>query len=100
MKNRYFKNVVSLQFELNRCVGCKRCVEVCPHQVFAMADGRCQIKDRDACMECGACVMNCPTEALSVKQGVGCAAAILKSMITGEEASCDCGGDDSPQSCC
>lgn len=30
-----------------------------------------------SCMECGACAINCPVEAISVRPGVGCAAAIV-----------------------
>lgn len=101
MKNRYFKNVVSLKLEKSRCVGCRRCLEVCPHLVFELVEGQSQIRDKDACMECGACAMNCPTDAIAVKTGVGCASAILKSIFTGAEPSCDCdGGHESDSSCC
>jgi ferredoxin len=33
------------------------------------------------CMECGACSLNCPADAIEVKSGVGCAAAVLHSML-------------------
>jgi ferredoxin len=39
-------------------------------------------------MECGACAGNCPFGALEVHKGVGCAAAILYGLLTGEEPSC------------
>lgn len=101
MKNRYFKNVVSLKLDKSRCVGCRRCLEVCPHLVFELFEGQSQIRDKDACMECGACAMNCPTDAITVKTGVGCASAILKSIFTGSEPSCDCdSGHESDSSCC
>lgn len=97
MKMGYLKNVVSLRFDQEACVGCGRCLEVCPHAVFVLEGGRCKIVDRDACMECGACARNCPVEALWVRNGVGCATGILnavlgvKSGCCGEEQSC-CGG--------
>nr|MDA8132475.1 4Fe-4S binding protein [Elusimicrobiota bacterium] len=52
----------------------------------------------DLCMECGACAGNCPVEALSLKKGVGCAAAVITGFIKGTEPVCGCGegGDD----CC
>ncbi|MDR2865805.1 MAG: 4Fe-4S binding protein [Methanomassiliicoccaceae archaeon] len=90
---RYIRNVVTLQLDVKKCLGCRRCEEVCPHRVFAMNDMKASIKDRDACMECGACALNCPTRAISVKPGVGCAAAIIKGMLTGKEPSCDCSDD-------
>ncbi len=67
----YLKNVVTLELNTERCVGCGMCVQVCPHDVFQMADGRAHIQQRDACMECGACSLNCPTSAIQVKSGVG-----------------------------
>ena len=85
---RYLKNVVTLSLDEYRCIGCKMCLIVCPHQVFFMNGKKARIADRDACMECGACAMNCPTEAISVNRGVGCAAAVLNSYLGGKEISC------------
>lgn len=50
-------------------------------------------------MECGACTMNCKFGAIKVYSGVGCAAAIIKSMITGGLLSCGCSGAVS-SGCC
>jgi len=91
---RYLKNVVTLALDADGCIGCGRCIEVCPHAVFAMRDGRAVIHDRDACMECGACARNCPVEVITVEAGVGCAQAVLNSWRTGK-CDCDCGA-----SCC
>ena len=96
MALKYLKNVVTLSFDIERCTGCGRCMEVCPHGVFDLEGGKAQIVERDLCMECGACALNCQAEALTVNAGVGCAAAIIKSWFTGGEPSCDCGGGD----CC
>jgi len=56
--------------------------------------------DRDRCMECGACVGNCAFGALKVDKGVGCAAAVINSMIRGGEPSCDCSGPNKTGDCC
>lgn len=77
MALRYLDNVTTLDFDAKNCIGCGMCTEVCVHGVFALANGTARIVDRDACMECGACAMNCPVEAVSVRPGVGCAAAIV-----------------------
>ena len=95
---KYLANVTTLTYAADKCVGCGRCVEVCPHGVFTLQDGRAQITDRDRCMECGACALNCDFGALAVNSGVGCAAALINSMITGEEPSCGCG--DTTTGCC
>jgi ferredoxin len=101
MNQQYLKNVVTLRYDPEKCIGCGRCAEVCPHAVFAVEDRLARVADRDRCMECGACALNCPTEAIAVQAGVGCAAAILVGMLTGREPSC--GGpesDGSGASCC
>lgn len=95
---KYLANVATLHYDREKCAGCGRCVEVCPRGVFAMQGKRAEIIDRDLCMECGACAKNCEFGALAVNSGVGCAAAIINSMITGGEPSCGCG--DSTSGCC
>jgi ferredoxin len=78
---RYLTNVSTLAMEASACIGCGRCVEVCPHQVLSL-DGRgAGIRDRDACMECGACAKNCPTGALQVEAGVGCASGLVTEWL-------------------
>ncbi len=88
---KYLKNVTTLEYDSSKCIGCKMCIEVCPHNVFKMADKRVEIIDKDKCMECGACEINCITNALSVKKGVGCAAAVIWGFVKGTEPNCDCG---------
>lgn len=91
MMLRYLKNVATLTVEKEKCIGCGMCMEVCPHAVLAMnGHKQVQILDRDACMECGACALNCPTEALRVNSGVGCATAVINSMLGRSSAACCC----------
>ncbi len=97
---KYLLNTASLEIFPERCVGCGMCNEVCPHGVFAIKDKKAVILNRDQCMECGACVSNCAFGALTVNRGVGCAAALINSLITGGEPSCDCSGDNKKGSCC
>jgi NAD-dependent dihydropyrimidine dehydrogenase PreA subunit len=96
MSFKYLKNVATLSLAAERCVGCGRCVDVCPHGVFSTADKKARIVEKDVCMECGACAVNCPARAIEVSAGVGCATAIIKGWITGSEPSCDCGSSE----CC
>jgi len=94
----HLKNVVTLKLNTDRCLGCGRCWEVCPHGVFAADDMKVRIVRRDACMECGACAKNCPLNAIYVRSGVGCATAVIKGWLTGKEPNCDCSGSD--DDCC
>lgn len=93
---RYLKNVTTLQLDVEKCTGCRRCTEVCPHGVFVIDNGKARIDDLDACMECGACSRNCSAEAIKVESGVGCAAGIIIGAVRGTEPTCGCDGD----SCC
>jgi NAD-dependent dihydropyrimidine dehydrogenase PreA subunit len=104
---KYLKNVVTLKLDETRCTGCGMCLEVCPHAVFRMNSRRAEIVDRDACMECGACSSNCPFEAVSVRTGVGCAAAVIGTMLGRTDQPCcgpaDCDGSSSGKNratCC
>jgi len=93
MKHKYLKNVVTLRLSTEKCIGCRRCTEVCPHRVFIMSDKQAKIEYKDRCMECGACAKNCPANAITVNSGVGCAAAVITGWLTGREPSCDCSND-------
>jgi len=108
---QYLKNVVTLELDPEKCIGCGMCELVCPHAVFIVDRGKAEITDRDSCMECGACEMNCPVEAISVRSGVGCVSGIIAGTFGSGSGDCDCnvdlktldkenGNEKSTQSCC
>lgn len=77
-----------------KCIGCGRCQQVCPHRVFQVEGRKAALVRPELCMECGACQVNCPVQAIKVDSGVGCAYAMIKAALKGsKEVSC---GDD----CC
>jgi NAD-dependent dihydropyrimidine dehydrogenase PreA subunit len=90
---QYLKNVVTLNLNSEKCIGCGMCINVCPHGVFSIEQGKAKVIERDFCMECGACEKNCPAAAIAVKTGVGCAAAVINGLLRGTEPSCDCSGN-------
>lgn len=91
------RSSVTLTLEGQKCTGCGLCLDVCPHAVFALENGRARIQRGQDCMECGACQRNCRFGAIRVETGVGCAAAMISGALRGTEACC--GGPDSG-SCC
>lgn len=97
---RYLSDVATLDLDREKCTGCDLCREVCPRDVFRREGRKIAIAGKDRCMECGACVLNCAFDALSVDKGVGCAAAVIHSLITGGEPSCGCDSEGSVDSCC
>jgi NAD-dependent dihydropyrimidine dehydrogenase PreA subunit len=86
----YLKNVASLRLNEVMCNGCRMCLKVCPHEVFELFNKKVRIADSDYCMECGACALNCPMNAISVRSGVGCAAALINAAIKNTEPTCGC----------
>ena len=95
----YLKDVVTLELDRGKCTGCGMCILVCPHAVLGLNNGHALIQNRDACMECGACAMNCPFEAITVQSGVGCAAAVINSVLGRKGDSCCCVLDPEKGSC-
>ena len=90
MNLRYLKDVVTLELDSAKCTGCGMCTKVCGHAVFALDGSLVEVLDRDGCMECGACALNCEFGSIEVRKGVGCAAAIINSLLTGGEPTCGC----------
>ena len=86
----YLSDVVTLNLDREKCVGCGICLVVCPHEVLSMNNGNAIIQNRDQCMECGACSRNCPSEAVTVQAGVGCAAAVINAALGRNSSSCCC----------
>lgn len=86
----YLKHVSTLAYDVSKCSGCGICAIVCPHRVLNMNRKMVEITNIDKCMECGACMMNCKDNAISVRAGVGCAAAVINGFFSKSEPSCGC----------
>ena len=85
------QKINTLEFNPELCIGCKMCLYVCPHAVFAQDNTIVKMIHPEACMECGACQVNCPTLAIQVESGVGCAAAMMAQVLLGGNVPVGCG---------
>jgi Fe-S-cluster-containing hydrogenase component 2 len=46
-----------------KCIGCGRCVQICPKQAISMdKDNKAHI-DQKLCNKCGRCILECPVRA-------------------------------------
>lgn len=48
----------------NKCIGCERCVAVCPSFVLGMAEEKVKLLRGEWCIGCGHCGAVCPSEAI------------------------------------
>lgn len=87
---KYKKNATTLQLAKDKCIGCCMCVKVCPNAVFKVINKKEIIIDKNLIVVFGACSINFPEGAITVKTGVGCATAVITSILTKLESNCDC----------
>ena len=89
---KYLTGVTTINLKNEKCKGCGACLDVCPHALLKLSNGKIEITDKDLCMECGACKINCPYNAIDVTAGVGCAAAIIGSAFKKNSSGPSCCG--------
>ena len=55
--------------EIDECIGCGSCAEICPVDAVKMVDERPQV-DENWCIGCGVCAVSCPAEVISIKRRI------------------------------
>lgn len=57
-----------IRVDLNKCIGCRKCVEICPMDVFYFneQEGKSVLAYPETCQNCGQCYVNCPTRSLGM----------------------------------
>ncbi|WP_371804650.1 ATP-binding protein [Candidatus Lokiarchaeum ossiferum] len=78
--------------DLNKCIGCGMCDDVCPFGLPERNDlGKYEIFRVDLCTECSACKRNCPTQAIIMEERQGCGCLWdVKARKSGKDSCCDC----------
>jgi coenzyme F420-reducing hydrogenase delta subunit len=54
-------------YDTEKCVGCDKCVFICPYDAIKAEPFATPTVDQEACMGCGACALVCPHHAIEVK---------------------------------
>ncbi len=70
-----------LFFLSEKCVGCGRCIPVCPNGAIHMTDEGRVANDRTKCTACGACVKVCPVDAREISGEVMTAGDVVKRVM-------------------
>jgi formate hydrogenlyase subunit 6/NADH:ubiquinone oxidoreductase subunit I len=56
------------QTEMDACIGCGACAEICPVQAVVLGDDDRPVVDLDWCIGCGVCMVSCPADAIAMKR--------------------------------
>ena len=56
----------ALQIDAPRCIGCSRCMKICPTEAVRIFGGKASIQEH-RCIDCGKCYEVCPAQAIGIK---------------------------------
>lgn len=59
------QHATHVQIDESKCVGCGRCVKVCPQQALSLVDNKSHV-DVSKCIGCFECITVCPEKAISI----------------------------------
>ena len=55
---------MSIKINKSKCVGCRKCIEVCPGNLIKIDSGKAFIKRERDCWGCTSCLKECKQEAI------------------------------------
>lgn len=59
------QHATHVQIDVSKCIGCGKCVAVCPQQALTLIDGKSHV-DISKCIGCFECITVCPVKAISI----------------------------------
>lgn len=54
--------------DVDKCVGCAKCVDVCPVEVYEMKDGKSDPVNAEECVGCESCIEVCEGHCITVDE--------------------------------
>ena len=60
---------MSIAIHKNSCIGCEKCIKVCPGSLIKLEDGKAEIRYPENCWGCSSCIKECPVQAISLYLG-------------------------------
>ena len=79
-----------MMFSESKCVGCKRCAQVCDNAVHSFAKGH--YIQMDKCAFCGKCTAVCPVNALEISGKCVTSDEVIRAVLADKEFFEDSGG--------
>jgi len=61
--------------QLENCIGCGACADICPVDAVGMKDGLPEV-EKDWCIGCGVCAVACPTGVISIRRRLEASAPV------------------------
>lgn len=58
----------NVTLDVDKCVGCGECVDVCPVEVYEMKDGKSDPVNADECLGCESCVQVCEGNCITIEE--------------------------------
>lgn len=62
------KMAYNVTVDVDKCVGCGECVDVCPVEVYQMKDGKSDPVNAEECLGCESCVEVCEGHCITVEE--------------------------------
>lgn len=91
---------MSIRIDPKLCIGCGRCVEVCPGNLIKLGAGhRALIRHPQECWACTSCLKECPVQAIGLYLGadLGGAGSVMTVKIKGKISRWICTAPDGSQ---